>query len=68
MKGKKSPWITALLLTALIAAAVSQLNVISVFAAGTGKTVQLINDTNSSGGISNQDHIYLGTKNETDYI
>ena len=39
----------------------------TALAAGTGKAMQQISADNPSGGIADGDHIYLGTKDETNY-
>ena len=43
------------------------LSALPAYAAGTGKAMQLVGTGNPSGGIEDQDHIYLGTKDDTHY-
>ena len=53
-----------------LAAGILPLSAVPAFAdtaAGTGKAMQQISADNSSGGIADGDHIYLGTKDETNY-
>ena len=53
-----------------LAAGIQSLSAVPVYAdtaAGTGKAMQLVGTDNPSGGIADQDHIYLGIRDDTNY-